>query len=75
MVDLQGTHFNAKKTLYIYFQKHALICCKEMLIKIMVESTADDMSFQQAYVILQIMICQWRTDTVTLYTNTPLQIL
>ena len=31
MVDLQGMHFNAKKDLYINFQKHASIFCKALL--------------------------------------------
>ena len=31
MVDFQGMHFNAKKALYVNFQKHASIFCKAML--------------------------------------------
>ena len=31
MVDLQGMHFNAKKDLYINFQKHASTFCKAVL--------------------------------------------
>ena len=41
----------------------------------MAEGTADAMSFQQARVLLQIIIFQWRIDTVDLYANMSLQIL
>ena len=41
----------------------------------MVEVTAEYMSFQQACVLLKIMIFQWKADTVALYANMPLQIL
>ena len=34
MVEFQGIHFNAKKALYINFQKRALIFHKSMLSKI-----------------------------------------
>ena len=41
----------------------------------MEEVTANGVSLQQARVILQIIICQLRTDTVALYSNISFQIL
>ena len=38
------------------------------------EGTADAMSVQQACVLLQIMIYQWRINTVALNANMPLRI-
>ena len=56
MVDSRGMHFNSKTSLYINFQKNASIFCKEILGKMMMEGTDNNMSFQQLCVLLQIMI-------------------
>ena len=73
MVDFRGMHFNAKKDLYIHFQKHASIFCRAML------STNNGVGYGWCYVLLTSMyatkkiIFQYTTDTVGLYANTPLQ--
>ena len=56
MVDLKGMHFNTKKALYIHFQKHASIFCKEML------STINGGGQGQCYVLLTSMCVNTNDD-------------
>ena len=71
MVDFRGMHFNAKNTLYINFRSMLQFFVSKCQAQLMVDGTADAMYFQHLYVLLKIIIFQWRTYKVALYSNTP----